>query len=183
MIILVLVVNNQEIETISVKGNEFVQKFGRGVLLNVLAYPSLVLSNALSTQKVVQIQLSAKPYGKLEFLFDLVPFGTQEPYYLKTPLVGQSGSFQSLPQVYTVDELIRGIKIKNAKTILDIRTGNSTQSFSEMQRIVLINDPFDVQMLYNQSTNSIELRSTVSNNIHETSGAVHGAQLTMIVQK
>lgn len=148
-----------------------------------MAYPSLALANALSAQKFISIQLSAKPYGKLEFLFDLVPFSTQDPYYLKTPLVGRSGSFQSLPQGYTVDELIRGIKIQDTSTILDIRVGSSTQKFSEMRKVALINDPFDVQMLYNQSTNSIELRSATANGIHETSGAIHGAQLTMIVQK
>lgn len=175
-----LIMDGQERRTISIAGTEFKNMV---VNLNVLAYPSLCLSYSLSKQNFISIHLSAKPYGKLEFLFDLIPLAEQYQDFLKTPLVGRSGSFQSLPQVYTVDELIRGIKIQNANTILDIRAGNSTQSFSEMQRIVLNNDSFDVQMLYNQSTNSIELRSTVPNYIYELNMQVHGAQLTMIVQK
>lgn len=179
-----LVVNSQERQTISVKGTEFVQKLGGGVLMNVLAYPAIDCSSLDPEYGANTIALATGPIGKLQFWFDMTAKTVSPAAARKYPLRGRLGTYKQIPLELTVEQVVSGYKVSSASQIADFRVTsiNDTKPFEQLPRAELINFYPDLTIRLVNST-SIVLSGGGLAFMFGESGGSHGMQLTMITQK
>lgn len=181
-----LVVNSQKRQTISVKGTEFFQKSGSGVLLNVLAFPAF----NLASYAPVPIPLVAQPYKSVQFWFDASGDNVTGLTIGKYPLYATVGTYQSIPVEVSVSNLQNGITLTHFNQLFDIRQSPASPvpPFEQLNKLPFLESSLNVSIRLDSASNTIILKQSgasyfrTQTNSGLGSGKITG-QLTMITQK